>query len=257
MQIYILFKAIIQVQVERFKSNPFLFKFYNKKLFPKIIDDRALAVVIPFNYGTSDKFLLLQIMEFMKSRILSDDINGHFSVYSLGLYVRILKQGPKKFQNVTGLDYEMTIGPVAIELYLKTKGYHPMVAALFFRKRHWIHLYMITGVIRWMKTKNIPESLFERNRLLKMIYSLRRSTILDDYKGSVFFIAAIVMVVVSSTSTVPFFMFYGSYLFSAIFLSLFISTVVSHNMAFPVNINPLTEPELEAKANETDYLKLS
>lgn len=257
MQIYKLFKVIIQDQVERFKRNPFLFKFYSKKLFPNIIDDRALAAVIPFNYGTSDKLLLLQIIEFMKSRLLSGDENGDFSVYSLGVFIRIITHGPKKFQNVTGLDYEKAIGPVVIEVYSKTKGYYQKIAALFFRKRQWIHLFMITGVIRWMKTKNIPDSSFERNRLLKMIYSLRHSMILDDYKGSVFFVAAIVMGIVSSKSTVQFFQFYGPYLFPAVLLSLFILTVVSHNMAFPVDINPLTESELEAKAKETDYLRLA
>ena len=70
----------------------------------------------------------------------------------------------------------MTIGPAVIELYLKKrKIIIQSLLLLFFRKRHWIHLYMITGVIRWMKTK-ISLNPYLKGIGLKMTYSLRRST---------------------------------------------------------------------------------
>ena len=80
----------------------------------------------------------------------------------------------------------------------------------------------------------------------------------DDYKGSVFFLLRQLLWSSYQALQLSHFSCFTVHIcFQQFFFSLFISTVVSHNMAFPVNINPLTEPELEAKANETDYLKLS
>ena len=118
-QLYLIFKIIIKDQVDRFKRNPVLLKLFEAKLLSNIIDYYSLAAYIKFNYDLSDRKVAIQAIEFLKTCLFRESGGLKFGYHSYGrvLLKRIIKGGPKKFKNVTGLEYEQTIGPIVIEFF--------------------------------------------------------------------------------------------------------------------------------------------
>ena len=255
-QLYLMFKIIIKDQVDRFKRNSILLKLFEAKLFSNITDNYALAAYIKFNYDFSDKRAALEAIEFLKTCLFREFGGLGFGYYSLGhaLLRKIVKSGPKKFQNVTGLEYEQTIGPIVIEFFAQRgDDFAVELAGMFFKKSTWIYQFMMGDVIDWMRTKNIPESPLERERLTKAIKIVRDQVILFVYNGAAHICLSALTGVLSVTSNNPILKSYGPLLFCSFFIALFVLTAFSQNTAVPVNTTPLTESELEAKAEEIDY----
>ena len=255
-QLYLIFKIIIKNQVDKFKGNPVLLRLYQAELFSNITDNYALAAYIKFNYDYSDQRTALQAIEFLKTCLFSEFGGLKFGYYSLGhgLLRKIVKSGPKKFQNVTGLEYEQTIGPIVIEFFAQRGDESAAeLAGMFFEKSTWIFQFMIKDVLDWMNTRKIPESPLERERLTKAIKIVRNQVILFVYNGAAHAFLSTFLSALSVTSNNHILKSYSPLLFCSFFMALFVLTAFSQNTAVPVNTNPLTKSELEAKAEEIDY----
>ena len=62
---------------------------------------------------------------------------------------------------------------------------------------------MMGDVIDWMRTKNIPESPLERERLIKAIYKARLHVILSVYNGAAHIIITALLICSSINSDNP------------------------------------------------------
>ena len=251
LQIRHLFKTIVKDQIDRFISNPILFKLYTEKFFTHFGDDCFLASYIEFNYSKSNEFLALQAINFMKRCLINEHIDMNLSVYSHRLLERIVYSGPKKFQNVTGLHFDNAIGPVIIEVFARRcDDISAMAAVMFFKKSEWIYQFMIFDVIHWMNTRRIPESNIERNKLTNLIYTARCRVFLFAYQG----VLLVVMTLITGYLLIVSGYLIGPFLLFVTFLAHSVLLVLARNSEFVINSTPLNEAVLEAKAKEIDYL---
>ena len=180
-KIYILFKVIIQDQVERFFANPLLFKLYNMSSFPFMMDPFVFAALIKFNYSGSDESKAQQLIEFMKTCVFNDKVVAEFNVTSMEVLTKIIDGGLRKFQRITKLDYKKAIGPIVLELYTQKWDNVEILekVSAFFNHPESIFVFMISKAIEWMKLRNIPASVEERDRLIHRIYEARRMMMLN------------------------------------------------------------------------------
>ena len=172
-QIYILFKVIVQVQVERFFANPFLFKFYKMNSFSYVLDPFVIAALIKFNYSGSDESKAQQVIEFMKTCVLND--KAKFNVTSMEVLTKIINGRSRKFERITKLDYGKAIGPIIIELFTRKWDNLEilMKVSAFFNHPESFFVFMTSGAINWMQSRSIPASVEERDQLIHRIYEAR------------------------------------------------------------------------------------